>query len=201
MRGWWRFLRLSARQGWRWLIDVGNHFGAAAVVLAGLGSIALAWTVSVWWITAAYIVAVVFVSFTVGAYKQYRLATTDIGQVIVISLDATVRQLHGERGRANTWLKTLREAKNEEEGERNADTIKHLFDVFWLQTLQTIIEPRAPDLWAGFVDEVDDPLAPLGSTERERVFAKVQLTVKRLDGVIAELSKQTQEVRDLLMAS
>jgi hypothetical protein len=27
----------------------------------------------------------------------------------VISLDATVRQLHCERGRANHWLKTLRE--------------------------------------------------------------------------------------------
>jgi hypothetical protein len=68
MRGWWRFVKLGSQAGWRWLIDVGNHFGAAAVGLGGAGSVLLAWTVSRWWITAGYIVAVVFVSFSVGAY-------------------------------------------------------------------------------------------------------------------------------------
>jgi hypothetical protein len=71
--------------------------------------------------------------------------------------------------------------------------------VFWLQTLRTISEPRAADPWTTFTDEVEDPLTPLGTNERERVFAKVQLAVKRLDSVISEFSKQVQDVRDLLV--
>jgi hypothetical protein len=191
---WWRFVKNSARQGWTWLVTFGAHLGAVGVVLGEVASGLLAWTASTWWIAAVYTAVVLFIAFSVGAYSEWRDAGDAIAALAITSMDATLAQLRGERGRANTWLTQLRDATDD----KPADTIKFIFDTFWIQTLQQLIRPRAPQLWASFHDEVDDALAPLANTERERVFTKVQLAVKRLDTVIVQIEQDRQEMRGFM---
>ncbi len=104
-RGWRRFVKASTAKGWRWLVTVGNHFGAAAVLLGGFASAVLSWTALSWWLTVAYVVVVAFLAFSVGAYEEWKDASQLTGEALMVSFDASLRQLRGERGRANEWLR------------------------------------------------------------------------------------------------
>jgi hypothetical protein len=73
-----------------------------------------------------------WVIFAVGAYDEWRSADRAIAEVLLPSFDATIRQLEGERGRAN-----LRHAEGDP-SDSDIHNIDWLFDGFWLQTLEIL---------------------------------------------------------------
>ena len=160
--------------------------------MGGLASVALSWLALSWWLTAAYVVVTAFLAFSAGAYYEWKDTSRLTGEALMVSFNATLRQLHGERGRANEWLRKLRTNRDDSE----ARAIETLIEISWFRGLQQLIEPRFPALWASFTDEADD-LPPVAATDHERVFAIVQRLVKKLDAIIDQLQDTHDRIRDI----
>jgi hypothetical protein len=185
---WLRFVKRSFGLGWGWFTRIGNHLGSAFLLVPAATSLLVSWRTQNWWLAAFVALVLLFIVFTVGAYLEWRKTDRAIAEFLSPMLGATLEQLRGERGRANNWLGTLREAgPNREAAEKEAGNIEWLCDTFWLQTLELIIKQRSAPLWDAFSnpDHAAEELESLPKDERERVFRKVQGAINRLDVVIA----------------
>jgi hypothetical protein len=193
---WSRFVVRSFRRGWSRAAAVSNHVGLILLLAAPVGVGALSWLSGNWWLVAITLLVELWLIFALGAYDEWRTAERAIGEVFLPSFNATIHQLRGERGRANAWLGTLNGTPSDSE----IQNIEWLFDAFWLQTLELLIEPRSPDLWERFSNpnHAAGDIEPVPADERERVFRKVRDAAKRLDAVIAEYERARKDVMDVL---
>jgi hypothetical protein len=193
---WWRFVRQSIKRGWGRAVAFSNHVGLVVLLAALAGAGALSWKSGNWWLVAVAALLEFWLILAVGAYDEWRSADRAIAEFLLPSFDSTIRQLEGERGRANVWLGTLKGSPSDSD----IHNIDWLFDGFWLQTLEIILEPRAGDLWYRFSnpDHAVGDLEPVPADERERVYRKVRDAVQRLDAVIAEFHKTRKLLKDAL---
>lgn len=192
MREWLKFMKVASRNGWVWLADVWKHVGVALAVFGVVGLSAISLAVDRWEFIAAYVVVVVFGSFSAGAYHTYREAEQQTGEAVGLMILGTLTQLRAKRGQANEWLRKIRD---EDYGGTSLDAIEHVFNVFWTSQVREIVEARVPQLLAR-LDDQSDPMR-LANNERERVFNDVQRGLTRLDAVISDLDSLYQEVLGL----
>jgi hypothetical protein len=190
---WWRFVRQSLKRGWSRAVAFSNHVGLVLLLATLAGAGAVSWVSGNWWLVAVAALVEFWLIFAVGAYDEWRSADRAIAELLLPSFDATIRQLEGERGRANVWLGTLKGSPSDSD----IHNIDWLFDGFWMQTLEILMEPRAGNLWQRFAnpDHAVGDLEPVPADERERVYRKVRDAVQRLDAVIADF----HETRKLLI--
>jgi|SRR5579862_1698959 len=114
------FIRVATVSGWRWLVEVSNHVGLAALIVALAFGVSIfgGWKLPHWWYGLLILIGFYVLLFGEGAYRVHRNLVGTLPQQaneLALELEALPPAIHAAAawsGGFPSWLQLIRVTNN-----------------------------------------------------------------------------------------
>ena len=140
------FMKQASVSGWCWLVEITNHVGAIAILLAVLGISAFSgWKLPHWWLGALILLAFAVVLFGEGAYRVWAKTETSLAEANArlgtLDSDSAKRSYLDRRvGEARGFVEEYAELTDEEWYDENPRITEDL--VHWENEVRSDIREK-----------------------------------------------------------